>query len=395
MLIQGLKTLVQEENRRDPELNPVRAVGGAAAGEVAVGREVSPAVIGRAFDEEFIWFCRTCTTCMEVCLAYIDHVDTVIEVRRNEVIMQGRAPADAVRAMKMLESLGNPFGPQSDRTDWVEKMNVRVVGPGEECDVIYWIGCCTTFDPAKRKIARDLYTLLKRCGIEFGVLGEGERCCGDPARVMGQEQIFQTIVKEQVEELNKRKFKVLLVSCPHCYNVLKNEYPQFGGKYNVVHHSEFIHEMIWNGGLTPRFGERRKVVYHDPCYLGRYAKIFDAPRESLKAIPGADLVEMSSSRESSLCCGGGGGHFWMDIKKGERINNLRVQQAKAAGADTIVTGCAYCMQMLDDSVKISNLDEEIRVVDIATMVLQSLDLPQDRPAEFIEDKDENVEYPGC
>jgi Fe-S oxidoreductase len=296
----------------------------------------------------------------------------LIDVRRNEVVMQGRLPGEAARALKMLERLGNPFGPQTDRIAWVQSMGIRDVRPGEKCDVIYWIGCCTTFDPTKQKIAQDLCRLLQHCGIEFGVIGQDESCCGDPARVLGQEALFQEIAKKQIAEIQKREFQVLLVSCPHCYNVLKNEYAQFGANLNVVHHSEFLHEMLWSGTLKPKAGEQRRTVYHDPCYLGRYQRIFDAPRQVLKAVPGMDLVEMKSTRDVSLCCGGGGGHYWMDLKKGERINNLRVKQAEEAGASRIVTSCSYCMQMLNDSVKAMDLDEKIEVIDMASLVLQSL-----------------------
>jgi Fe-S oxidoreductase/nitrate reductase gamma subunit len=348
--------------RTQPE---AKSLGSAAA-------DVAPVLVGGALDEEYIWHCRTCMACMEVCPACVEHVDTLIDVRRNEAIMQGRLPADAVRALKMLERLGNPFGPQDERISWIENLGIRVVEPGESCDVIYWIGCCTTFDPTKQKIAQDLCLLMKRCGVEFGVLGSDERCCGDPARLLGQEHIFQSIAKEQVEELHKRDFKVLLVSCPHCYNVLKNEYPQFGGDFTVVHYSEFMHEMLWSGTLAPKSGEQSRMVYHDPCYLGRYQKIYDSPREVIRAVPGAELVEMKNHRDRSLCCGGGGGHFWMDIKKGERINNLRIKQAREAGADTIVTSCAYCMQMLTDSVKLMDLEEDMRIVDLGSLVLDSL-----------------------
>ncbi|MBI5529831.1 MAG: respiratory nitrate reductase subunit gamma [Deltaproteobacteria bacterium] len=341
----------------------------------AVGAEAAaaPDIVGTAFDENFIWHCRTCTACMEVCPAFIEHVDTLMEVRRNEVLIQGRMPPDAARALRMLESQGNPFGPQSDRVDWVETMGVRVVGPGESCDVIYWIGCCATFDPQKQKIAKDLCTLMGKCGIDFGVLGPDERCCGDPARVIGQEMLFQKIAREQVALLKSRRFSVLLTSCPHCYNVLRNEYRQFGGEFNVVHHSEFLHEMLWGGRLQPKSGREGRYVYHDPCYLGRYQKIYDSPREVLRAVPGAEVVEMKDHREKSMCCGGGGGHYWMDLKKGERINNLRVRQARDAGADTIVTGCAYCLHMLEDSLKLLDFDGEIRVVDLATLMLESTD----------------------
>jgi Fe-S oxidoreductase/nitrate reductase gamma subunit len=335
----------------------------------------APDLVGKAFDEEYIWHCRTCTACMEVCPALVEHVDTLLELRRNEVLIQGRIPADAGRAIKCLETHGNPFGPQADRVDWIAHMNVRVVGAGEKVDVLYWIGCCATFDPQKQKIAKDLCRLMDKCGIDFGVLGGDERCCGDPARVIGHEMLFQQIAKEQVAILKRREFKVLLTSCPHCYNVLKHEYRQFGGDFEVAHHSEFLHEMLWLGTLTPKLGAPRKYVYHDPCYLGRYQKIYDSPREVIKAIPHAQMVEMKNHHEKSLCCGGGGGHYWMDLKKGKRINNIRVQQARDSGADTIVTGCAYCLHMVQDSLKLLNCDDRMRVIDLASLTLESIEPP--------------------
>ncbi len=330
-------------------------------------------IVGKAFDEEFIWHCRTCSACMEVCPALIDHVDTLMELRRNEVLIQGRMPEEASRALRIFETSGNPFGPQSDRVDWINQMNVRIVKPGEKVDVLYWIGCCVTFDPQKHKIATDLCRLMEKCGIDFGVLGEDEKCCGDPARIMGQEMLFQQTAKEQVELLKQREFKVLLTGCPHCYNVLKHEYRQFGGNFNVVHHSEYIHEMLYLGTLKPQLGTEHKYVYHDPCYLGRYQKIYDPAREVIKSIPKGHMLEMKNRREKSLCCGAGGGHYFMDLKRGERINNLRVKQANAAGADTIVTGCAYCMHMLQDSLKLLNYDETMRVVDVASLMADSLE----------------------
>ena len=364
-LVANLKTLVHENGRGGNHLDGTRGLEVAAAGE-------SQSIVGKAFDEEYVWNCRTCMACMEVCPAAIDHVDTLIEIRRNEVSMQGRVPSEAARALKMLETHGNPFGAQENRVDWLRQLEVRMLGAGEQCDVLFWIGCATTFDPTKQKIAADLASLFDRCGIDFAVLGQDETCCGDPARVIGREDLFQQVAKATVEALNSRKFRVLVTCCPHCYNVLKNEYPQFGGHYNVIHHSEFLHEMLWTGSLTPLRGKSMRAVYHDPCYLGRYQKIYDSPREVLRTSPGFQLVEMRSYRDRSMCCGGGGGHYWMDIKKGERLNNRRVEQAKEAGADTIITSCAYCMQMLEDSVKMMDLDEKIRVDDIATVVLRSL-----------------------
>lgn len=329
-------------------------------------------IVGKAFDEEFIWHCRTCSACVEVCPALIDHVDTLMELRRNEVLIQGRIPEEAGKALRIYETNGNPFSPQSERVDWINKWKVRVVGPGEKVDVLYWIGCVVSFDPQKRKIAQDLCGLMEKCGIDFGVLGGDEKCCGDPARVMGQEMLFQQTAKEQVELLKQREFKVLLTGCPHCYNVLKHEYRQFGGDFNVVHHSEYIQDLLRRGALKPQIGDARKYVYHDPCYLGRYQKIYDATREVVQTIPNAQLFEMKNRREKSLCCGAGGGHYFMDLKRGERINNLRVKQAHEAGADTIVTACAFCMHMLQDSVKLLNYDESMRVIDVASLTADSL-----------------------
>jgi Fe-S oxidoreductase len=289
-------------------------------------------------------------------------------------------PEEAMRAVKLLETNGNPFGQQSERVDWIKELNVRVVAPGEKVDVLYWTGCLVAFDPQKRKIARDLCQLMTECGIDFGLLGDDEKCCGDPARLLGHEMLFQQMAKEQVQLLKQREFKTLLTGCPHCYNVFKNEYKQFGGDFNVVHHSEFLNEMISQGKIEPHISHSRKAVYHDPCYLGRYQKIFDAPREVIKALPGIRLSEMASHHNKSLCCGGGGGHFWMDLKRGERINNLRVKQAIDAGADTIITGCAYCLQMLEDSVKLLNKDESMKVIDLASLTMDSVEAKADKVA---------------
>ena len=332
------------------------------------------ALIPHVFDENFIWRCRTCLACVEICPAHIEHLDTLIEIRRNEVSMQGRLPVQASQCLKTMESLGNPFASQNERVKWMNSLEVPVIQPGGSCDVLYWIGCFTALDPSKQKIAADLCELMKKIGVDFGVLGEEENCCGDPARVMGEENMFQMMAKEQVARLNQRKFKTLLVSCPHGYTVLKNEYPQFGGHYNVIHYTAFIYQMIINSDLTITAGNRRVVAYHDPCYLGRYQSIYEAPRKLIDRIPNIKRVEMSDNKNKSLCCGGGGGHFWMDFKEGDRINNLRVQQALDADADTIVTACPFCHHMLDDSVKLLNLEDQIEVVDIGTLIRDCINI---------------------
>jgi len=357
-LIARLKNSL-DELEADRERNPEEAT------------EVSD-IVGKVFDEEFVWHCRTCSACMEVCPALIEHVDTLMEVRRNEVLIQGRVPEEAGQALRLFENNGNPFGSQSDREEWIQNTGIRVVAPGEKVDVLYWIGCVVAFDPQKHKIAEDLCRLMRRCGIDFGVLGGDEKCCGDPARIMGQEMLFQMAAKEQLELIRQREFKVLLTGCPHCYNVLKHEYRQFGADFKVVHHTEFIQEMLESKGLKPGCTENSKVVFHDPCYLGRYQKIYDPPRRILDRILHIRRMEMVNHHAKSLCCGAGGGHYFMDLKRGERINNLRVSQAHAAGADTIVTGCGFCMHMLQDSVKLLNYDESMKVIDIASLVAETM-----------------------
>ncbi|MCP4576008.1 MAG: (Fe-S)-binding protein [Deltaproteobacteria bacterium] len=330
-------------------------------------------IIGQAFDQEYQWNCRTCMACTQVCPAFITHVDTLLEIRRNEVVMKGEIPTEPGQALKRMQTLGNPFGSQSDRINWVESLGVNILEPGESCDVLYWIGCLTTFDPTKRKIAEDLISILKQTNVDYAVLGNGELCCGDPARALGDEHTFQTIAKKQIAELKTRRFKTILTSCPHCYNVLKNEYPQFDGQFKLKHHSQFIADLIESSELELRDNGRQAITFHDPCYLGRYQEIYDPPRKVVAQTGHTVLLEMKNNREKSLCCGAGGGHFWMDFKNGERINDLRVLQARDAGAETIVTGCPFCFQMLNDGLKTTNLDEVIQVEDITGLVTRGIE----------------------
>jgi len=327
-------------------------------------------IVGNAFDEMLTWHCRTCRACDEVCPAYVEHVDTQIEIRRSEVNMNGRMPEELEQMLRQMETNGNPFGHQKERVRWTESLEAPIIGPGESCDVLYWIGCLSTFDSEKQQIAEGVLQYLKNSGVSYGILGVGEVCCGDPARIAGEENLFQTTAKQQVEELKQRQFKILLTSCPHCFNVLKNEYPQFGGEFQVMHHTEYLQA---NGVTNPQPSpsKPRTVFYHDPCYLGRYQGIYEAPRAVLKELPDLKMAELDKSGWKSFCCGAGGGHFWMDIKGGERINNLRVQQIKEAGADTIVTACPFCHHMLEDSIKLLNLEDELQVMDIISLAQES------------------------
>jgi Fe-S oxidoreductase/nitrate reductase gamma subunit len=329
---------------------------------------------GTVFDDlNFIWHCRTCHACQSICPAAIRHVDLFFEMRRAEVMMEGRLPAEAGRALKTLEAQGNPFGAQADRLDFVKRLEIPIVAPGGETEILYWIGCATTFDPEKQRIAEDLVAILRHAGVRFGHLGRDETCCGDPARALGDENLFQTIAKQTVEALNARRFTTLLVTCPHGYNVFANEYPQFGGHYRVLHHSQLLAQWIAEGRLQLRAPVPGRVTFHDPCFLGRYQGIVDPPRQVLRSLEGLELREMRRRREESFCCGAGGGHYFMDIDTGsERPGTLRVDEAAATGADTIAVACAFCQQMLVDAVKARNLEERMQVLDIATLVRRGL-----------------------
>lgn len=326
-------------------------------------------------DENFIWHCRTCHACQSICPAAIPHVDLFTELRRAEVMMEGRLPNEAAKALKTMEAQGNPFGGQAERMDLVAKLGIPVLAEGEETEILFWIGCTTTFDPEKHAIAADMVAIMRHLGIAHAHLGREETCCGDPARLMGDENLFQTTAKQTVASLGNRTFRRLLVTCPHCYNVLKNEYPQFGGRFEVVHHTQLLAEWIKAGRLKLTEPIPEKVVYHDPCYLGRYQGIFDAPRTVLRAIPGLTLREMSTHHDESDCCGAGGGHYWMDIDTGDgRTYTRRVDQAVAAGAETLGVACAFCYQMLTDGLKMRNLDEQMKLVDIVNLVRRSAGL---------------------
>jgi len=335
--------------------------------------ETGKEIVGNAFDPEFIWYCLTCMACIQACPAYITHVDTFMDLRRNEVTMKGRANTDVSRVIKSMEVQGNPFGSQITRSEWVKELDVSLLDKGDTCQVLYWIGCLTTFDEDKQKIATDLIHILKKCHVDLRVLGKAETCCGDPARICGDENLFQTIAKAQIEELSHRNFSTLLVSCPHCYNVLKNEYPKLGGNFNVVHHSEFLQHLLETGKLSrSEIVDQGVYTYHDPCYLGRYQNIYNAPRQAIDTVTHSKLVEMIDCRQKSRCCGGGGGHFWMASQQGERINTMRIQQVKKTGAKTLITSCPYCFHMLQDALKTVDLDKEIRIQDIATLLASDL-----------------------
>jgi len=342
-----------------------------------LGGRADAKISGDVIDPDVFWTCNTCMACVEACPVGINHVDQIVGNRRYMTMMEGQLPHEAQGTLRSLESRNNPYGPQEDRAKWLDGLSVKVLQPGDTVDYLYWVGCVSAFDPRKQKIAKSLVAIMQKAGLSFGVLGSLEGCSGDPARRLGEENLFQTLAKQNIELLKSVSFKVLVANCPHCFNTIKNEYPQFGNlgegrEPEIIHHSVLLRRLLAEDKIPLREGGLRDVTFHDPCYLGRYNNEYEAPRQSLKSIKGLRIIEMDRSREKGLCCGAGGGHFWMDLKIGERVNSMRAQEAADTGASTVATACPFCMQMMEDGVKLTNNERRLDVRDIAEVISERL-----------------------
>jgi Fe-S oxidoreductase len=324
-----------------------------------------------------IWACTTCAACVDVCPVLIGSVPTdLIELRRHLVMMEAKDyPKELNAALKGMENQGNPWGVGQDkRTEWAASLDVPLMADkeGQESEYLFWVGCAGATDDRAKKIQQSLVRILKKAEVDFAILGCEEKCTGDPARRMGNEYLFDMLAKENIATLSQYKFKKIFTSCPHCFNALGREYRDFGANYSVQHHSELINELLKDGRLPLAVKEEMKsVTFHDPCYLGRYNQIYDAPREVIEKTKG-QLVEMSMNKRTSFCCGAGGGRMFMEEHMGKRINHERTDQALSTGAKTIATGCPFCMTMMSDGIKDRGKEEEIRVKDIAELVAEQL-----------------------
>jgi Fe-S oxidoreductase len=334
-------------------------------------------------EDEVVWDCVTCGACMQECPVNIEHVDHIVDMRRNLVMGESRFPQEAGTMLRNIEAAKNPWGvPQSSRADWAEGLGVRVVENGEAPEYLYWVGCAASFDDRSKRIAQATARVMQRAGLRFGILGPRELCNGDPARRMGNEYLFQQLAEENVATLNGAKVRKIVVNCPHCFNTLRNEYPDYGGRYEVVHHSQLFARLIGEGRLRPTREVEALITYHDPCYLGRHNGVYDEPRRVLEAIPGVRRVEMPRHRERGFCCGAGGARMWMEEHIGKRINAERTDEAAATGADVLGVACPFCMVMLDDGAKAQGGDLEVR--DVSQVVAESVGLEGDgatRPVE--------------
>ncbi len=335
------------------------------AGDEAAG--MAPLVPG-AVTDEVVWDCVTCGACVRECPVSIEHIDHIVDLRRHLVMAEARFPAEAEPMLRDVERSSNPWGKaQQERASWTEGLGVRVLEPGEAPpEVLYWVGCAASYDERARETAISTAKLLQAAGVDFAILGPRESCTGDPARRMGNEYVFQALAEGNVETLNDAGVTKIVASCPHCFNTLANEYPDFGGRYEVMHHTELLSDLVREGRLSPVQGEGT-ITYHDSCYLARHNDVMAEPRELVEAV--GRPVEMERHGRRTFCCGAGGAHMWME-ERGSAINEERVRQAAETGADTLAVACPFCTVMLDDGVRTSG--KHLRVADVATLLAESI-----------------------
>jgi Fe-S oxidoreductase/nitrate reductase gamma subunit len=335
--------------------------------------ELPGPIHGTLIEANELWSCTTCMACVQECPAFIDIVDTIVDLRRYLALSEGALPSTAPQSLQNIQRAGNPWGlPPGERLAWAEGLDVPILEPGVEVEYLYWVGCSASYDKRNQAIARSVVKILKAAGVSFGVMQE-ERCHAEVGRRLGEEYLYQTLQQENVEAIGQYRFRKVITHCPHCFNTIKNEFPQFGGTYEVVHHSVVINELIASGRITPRRRLDATVAFHDSCYLGRYNGIMQAPRDAARAVPGLKLVEMPRNRERGLCCGGGGGHMWMEIPAKKRVNIIRVEEALEAKPDVVGTACPFCLAMVDLGRKVAGAEDRLQVKDISELVAESLE----------------------
>ena len=341
---------------------------------LANGEAVEIPLTDWMLSEEAVWSCTTCGFCVEVCPVGNEPMLDILRARQDLVMMESKFPKDAMETFEKMENYGNPWGmsPQ-EREKWMEGRDVPLMREKKEADVLYWAGCSGAYDTRGKEISQSVVDVLNKAGVDFASLGNEETCTGDSARRIGNEYLFQTMATQNMETFEKYKFKKIVTQCPHCLTTLKNDYSELGAKLDVVHHSQYISELINDGKIKPEPWMDEDVTYHDPCYLGRHNDEYDAPRDVIQSIMrDGKLIEMEQNKKESFCCGAGGGNMWYEIKTGERINKNRFNQAVETKAKTVAAACNFCNIMLEDGMKVTGNDKDMQVLDIAEMVSKGL-----------------------
>jgi Fe-S oxidoreductase/membrane protein implicated in regulation of membrane protease activity len=321
---------------------------------------------------EELFACTTCMACVQECPVNIEHVDAIIDMRRNLVLMESSFPPEVQLVFRNLESNASPWAfSASARADWAAGMNIPTMVDARDAEVLFWVGCAGSYDARYKKVTQAFAQLMQLAGVKFAILGTEEKCTGDPARRIGNDYLAQMLMKDNVQTMTKYNVKTIVTSCPHCFNTLKNEYPQFGGNYEVIHHTEFLLKLVRDGKIVISNEAHARITYHDSCYLGRYNDIYNQPRQVLEAVPGLDIVEMPRSRSKGFCCGAGGGRMFMEEHEGKRVNIERTEEALSVKPDVIGTACPFCMTMMTDGVKATETTPATQVRDIAEILLDA------------------------
>jgi Fe-S oxidoreductase len=346
--------------------------------------EALPPLNPDVIEDEVIWDCTTCGACVQACPVNIEHIDAIVDMRRNLVMGESRFPREMQTALQSLETTGNPWGqPPQARVEWTkgtskqEPLEIPHISEAPDADVLFWVGCAGAYDDRNKKVVYDFAKLMQIAGVKFATLGPEENCNGDPARRMGAEYIYQMLAEQNIELLKENKVKKIVTICPHCFNTIFNEYPQFGGTFEVVHHTEYLAQLVREGRLQPKSPMPERITYHDPCYLSRHNDVWRGAREVIEAIPDTEYGELHRHGHNTFCCGAGGARMWMEENMGKRVNNERTDEALASASDTLATGCPFCNIMLSDGVTERKASDRMQVRDVAQLLMQSIEIVPD------------------
>ena len=338
------------------------------------GSESATPLVGTAVTADEIWACTTCRACMEACPVFIEHIDKIVELRRERVLMESDFPNELQQTFRGMENNFTPWGIGfSNRADWAEGLNIKNVTEDKDIEILWFVGCAGSYDDRVKKVSLAFAKIMKTAGVNFGILGTEEKCCGETARRLGNEYLAQTLMEMNVEMFNELGIKKIVTFCPHFYNTFKNEYPQFNGNYEVFHYTEFIADLIKQGKIKLKSANGKSITYHDSCYLGRFNDIYEQPRFIMKQINPKGVVEIKDvKKQKSFCCGAGGGRFWLEETLGKRINHLRTDQIVNTGAQIVASACPYCLTMFSDGIKDKEIENKLTAMDIAELVEKAL-----------------------
>src|SRR5712691_897362 len=371
-LILNLREHLQEGGQR---LLAKAGNGGAAAATGTPHAEPphNEPMVGGVIKDNVLWACTTCRWCVDACPVFIEHVPKIVDMRRWLVLTESRFPAELQPAFRNLETNGNPWQMSwQTRAEWAGDLGLRLMSDVREAEYLYWVGCYGSFDERNKKVARAFVKLMQAAGVDFAILGNEEKCTGEPARRLGHEYLYQTLAQGNIETLKQYKFQTIVTACPHCFNTIRNEYPDFDGRFKVIHHSQLLDELVQSGRLKVPRERTERITYHDACNLGRYNDVYEEPRRVLASATRGELAEMKLSRSKGMCCGGGGGRVWMEETEGRRVNQIRVEQAMEVNPDILASACPFCLTMFEDGVKGKGVGDKIKARDIAEVLAEGL-----------------------